>query len=78
MESCDIGVASPCLKFVQMCDEEGHDSLEEVATTMLNEEKVMETEECDYNPYLLAIVPYVNPSSHLYQHRRSTPLIGGI
>ncbi|QCD78880.1 hypothetical protein DEO72_LG1g2516 [Vigna unguiculata] len=58
MESCDIGVASPCLKFVQMCDEEGHDSLEEVATTMLNEEKVMETEECDYNPYLLAIVPY--------------------
>jgi len=50
-----------------MCDEEGHDSFEEVAVAMLKEEKVMETEECDDNPDLLAIVPYVNPSSHLHQ-----------
>ncbi|QCE00209.1 hypothetical protein DEO72_LG7g1496 [Vigna unguiculata] len=56
----------------QMCDEDGHDSLEEVAAAMLNEEKVMKIEECDDNPDLLAIVPYVNPSSPL--HQQSSPL----
>ena len=56
-----------CLKFVQMCDEDGHDSLEEVAAAMLNEEKVMKIEECDDNPDLLAMVPFVNPSCPLHQ-----------
>jgi len=50
-----------------MCDEEAHDSLEEVAYAILREEKVMEVEKCDDNPNLLAIVPYVNPSSPLHQ-----------
>ncbi|QCE05411.1 Ulp1 protease family [Vigna unguiculata] len=44
-----------------------HDSLEEVAAAMLNEEKVMEIEECDDNPDLLAMVPFVNPSCPLHQ-----------
>ncbi|QCD96924.1 hypothetical protein DEO72_LG6g1634 [Vigna unguiculata] len=51
----------------EMCDEEAHDSLEEVAYAILREEKVMEVEKCDDNPNLLAIVPYVNPSSPLHQ-----------
>ena len=59
------------LKFVHMCDEEDHDSLEEVAAAMLKEEKMMETEECDENPNLLAIVPYVNRSSPLHQQSSS-------
>jgi len=56
-----------CLKFMQMCNEEGHDSLEKVAVAMLKEEKVMKTKECDDNSDLLAIVPYVNLSSPLHQ-----------
>ena len=58
-----------CLKFVQMCDEQAHDSLDEVADAMLKEEKVIEIEEGDDNPNLLAIVPYVNPNSPFHQPR---------
>jgi len=50
---------------VQMCDEQAHAPLSEVADAMLKEENVMDIEVGDENLDRLAVVPYVKPSSPL-------------